>query len=344
MKRMAVGVGVAVVAGVGLAFAQAGDPAKVLADAREALGGKKLEALTTLSATGRTLRTGPGGNTVDNEFELSLALPDKYLLRSVVMAMGNMSVYRNSGFNGAAVINEIDTPPNLSGGTMMVRFAGPGGTSMDPAKMTPEQKAEADRAMLLTNRKELTRLALGMFAGPIPSYPLEFVYGGQAESPDGKADVIDVKGEGGFAVRLFVDQQTHLPLMLSWMDKEPLVMQMQSGPGGRTVTMGSGTFTAAGGPGGAHVTMQGGGPGAKPMTDEERAAMMKDLEARRKEAEANRRTVEYRVYYTDYKPVAGLTLPHRIQRSIDGKTSEEMIFESIKVNPKIDAKTFQPSK
>ena len=37
-------------------------------------------------------------------------------------------------------------------------------------------------------------------------------------------------------------------------------------------------------------------------------------------------------------------LPHRVQRWIDGKTNEEMIFESFKVNPKIDAKKFQVTK
>ena len=34
---------------------------------------------------------------------------------------------------------------------------------------------------------------------------------------EGKADVLDVTGEGGFAARLFIDQKSHLPLMLTWM-------------------------------------------------------------------------------------------------------------------------------
>ena len=51
---------------------------------------------------------------MENEFEVALELPDKYLMRSVIAAMGNMSVYRNTGFNGGQVIEEIDCPPNLS--------------------------------------------------------------------------------------------------------------------------------------------------------------------------------------------------------------------------------------
>jgi len=65
------------------------------------------------------------------------------------------------------------------------------------------------------------------------------------------------------------------------------------------------------------------------------------LEVRRKEAEAKLRTVEYRVYYLDFKNVGGVQLPHRIQRAIDGRPTEEMVFDTIKVNPKIDAKKFQ---
>ena len=66
---------------------------------------------------------------------------------------------------------------------------------------------------------------------------------------------------------------------------------------------------------------------------EEREKFEKDLEARRKEAEAKRRTVEYRVYYADYQTVGGVLLPHRIQRSIDGKPTEEMIFDDVQGQP-----------
>jgi hypothetical protein len=265
-------------------------------------------------------------------------------MRSVLAAMGNMSIYRMTGFNGGQAIEEIDRPPNLAGGNVIIRMGVPGGSTVDPEKMTPEQKAEMDRMRLLQNKKEYTRVTLGMFAASSAAYPLEFTYSGEAESPDGKADVIDVKGEGDFAARLFVDQNTHLPLMLTWMDKEPLSITM--GPGGVTT----------GGPGGApavRASAGGGGvavqhfetsSGGAPPSREETEKRMKEFEAKRKELEAQRRTVEYRVYYGDYQSVNGVTLPHKIQRSIDGKPTEEMVFDSLKVNPKIDAKKFQVSK
>ncbi|MCX6537798.1 MAG: hypothetical protein NT151_02505 [Acidobacteria bacterium] len=348
MRRNVMSAAMAVIAIEALVAGQGKDVNQVLADAHAALGGDKIATVKTITGVGRTLRTGPGGNTTESEFEMAMELPDKYLMRSVMVSMGNMSVFRNSGFNGGQVIEEIDRPPNLQGGNIVIRIAGPGGTVMDPAKMTPEQRIEADRLRLLSNKKEFTRLTLGMFASSLDAFPLEFTYGGQAESADGKADVINVKGQGEFAVTLFLDAQTHMPLMVSWMDKEPLVIQTTSGPGGAGGTRvvqqiggggavgGGSTFTAA-----APTTGAGGAPN---MSKEDMEKMQKDFEQRRKEAEAKRRTVEFRVYYSEYKSVGGVKLPFKIQRSIDGKPTEEMLFDTIKLNPKIDASKFAVTK
>lgn len=344
MRPNVMSAAMAVVAIEALVAGQGKDVNQVLADTRAALGGDKMATVKTITGVGRTLRTGPGGNTTESEFEMAMELPDKYLMRSVIMAMGSMSVYRNTGFNGSQAIEEIDRPPNLQGGNIVIRIAGPGGTAMDPAKMTPEQKAEADRMKLLANKREFTRLTLGMFASSLSAFPLEFTYAGQAESGDGKADVINVKGQGDFYVILFVDAQTHMPLMVSWMDKEPFVIQTgptglsAPGSGARVVQQfgGGGTFTSS-----TTTAPPGGAPN---MSKEDIEKLQKNFEERRKEAEAKRRTVEFRVYYSEYKSVGGVKLPFRIQRSIDGKTTEEMVFDTIKLNPKIDAKKFEVSK
>jgi hypothetical protein len=333
-----------------LVAGQGKDVNQVLADTRAALGGDKIATVKTITALGRTLRTSPGGNTMESEFEMAMALPDKYLMRSVMIAMGNTSIYRNTGFNGNQLIEEIDRPPNLQGGNVIIRMAGPGGASIDAAKATPEQKAEMDRLRLLSNKKEFARLTLGMFASSLAAFPLEFTYVGQAESGDGKADVVNVKGEGDFGVALFLDAQTHLPLMVSWTDKEPFVIQTTStgGPGGPGSTRVVQQFGVGGGAvaGGMATHSQVAHPpgGAQNMSKEELEKMQKDLEELRKAAEAKRRMVEFRVYYGEYKSVGGVKLPFRIQRSIDGKTTEEMLFDTIKLNPKIDAKKFDVSK
>jgi hypothetical protein len=325
-----------VVATAVAAPAQVGDVKQILADARAALGGdKKLDAVKTLTMSGQSLRTNPSGTTVGGDIEVAIALPDKFMRRDMVANMGNMSIYRVSGFNGDGVINEVDQPPQLGAGggqVVMFRMAGPGGTVTGPgsAPLTPEQQEAMRKAMLGSAKQDFARLTLGMLATSFPAFPLTMTYAGQAESPDGKADIIDVKGDGDFAVRLFIDTKTHLPLMLSWMAKEPMVMTRQvSGPGGgQTVVAGGGAVQTA--------------PGK--MTPEEREKFAAQMAAQAKEAEAKRRVVEYRLFYTDYRGVDGVMLPFRLERSVDGKPTEEITFDKVKVNSKIDAKTFTVSK
>ena len=287
MKRVIHTVIVAVLAIEAIVVGQGADVARVLADVRRALGGdEKIAAVKTISAVGRTSRTRPDGTSSESEFELSVELPDKYMKRDVVMAMGPTSVYRHSGFNGDGLINEIDTPPSLSSGGMIRMVASPG--NAPGQSLSPEQRAEANRKLLVSSKQEFARLALGMFASSFDAYPIAFTYAGQAESADGKADVLEGVAAGDFKVKFFIDEKTRLPLMLSWMDKEPLVMTM--GPGGAG---GSGQAVVMGG--GAHVQTFSRGSGAAP-SEADIEKMRAEAEARMKEAEAKRRVVEYRLF------------------------------------------------
>jgi len=332
MKRVVNFVVIVGLAAEALVLGQGGDAGKVLAQVREALGGdKKIAAVKTVAASGRSVKVSGETSGAPADFEFAMELPDKYMKKEVLAMLGNNAITHTSGFNGDDVISATDTPPNLGGGRMVIQM-GPGGPAPG-VPPTPEQQAAMRKAALASAHEDFARLTLGMFASSYPAFPLEFSYAGQAESPDGKADVIGVKGPYGFDARLFVDTSTHLPLMLSWMAKEPLVISNTSGSGpGR-----------AGSSGGASVVQFGSGTGQQ-MTPEQRDQMMKDMQERMKEAQAKLRTVEYRVYYSDYQDVSGVRMPFKLQRSIDGKPSEEMTLEKVKVNQKIDPKKFEVEK
>jgi hypothetical protein len=317
-----------------LVVGQGQDASKVLSLVREALGGdKKITAVKTLAVTGRSARVNGESTAPATDFEIAMELPDKYMKKEVVATIGTSTIARTSGFNGEGLIEAMDTPPAMGGGMMVMRFGGPGGGAPG-APSTPEQTAAMRKNALQAAHEDFARLTLGMFASSFSAFPIEFSYAGQAESPDGKADVIGLKGSDGFEARLFVDGASHLPLMLSWMAKEPMVMNMTGGPGRGTSA------------GGANVVQfgAGGGGGAQQMTPEQRYQMMKEIQDRMKEAEAKRRTVEYRLYYSDYQDVSGVKMPFKLQRSIDGKPTEEMTLEKVKVNQKIDPKKFEVSK
>jgi hypothetical protein len=183
------------------------------------------------------------------------------------------------------------------GGGMMIFRRGPGGPGVDPQK--------AQDMMRQGLRSDFARLLIGWLLTTPSSFPVEFSFAGEAESPDGKADVLEAKGPGGFAARLFLDQKTHYPLMLTYNGKKPRIV----------------TQTAA--------------PGA-PRNPEEMAKRMKEMEA---EA-AEQPDVEFRIYLSDYREVNGVSFPHKLARSIENEVSEELEIKTVKINPQFKPEKF----
>ena len=67
-----------------------------------------------------------------------------------------------------------------------------------------------------TVRQDFARLMIGLFATSFAGYPLTFSYVGQAEAPQGTADVLEAKGASNQTMRVFIDRSTHLPIMITW--------------------------------------------------------------------------------------------------------------------------------
>jgi len=312
-----------------LVVGQGADAKRVLSEIRTALGGdEKVGAVKTVAIEGQVSRPAPNGTSSASSFEMAFELPDKFMKSDVFANLGGTDLKRRSGFNGAESFEEMDAPPGMmgAGGGMHIMRMSPGGATPG-GQATPEQIEKQRAQNLQSNRREFARLALGMFGTSFTPLPLEFKYAGQAESQDGKADILEVQGPDGFTARLFVDSKSHLPLMLSWMDKEQI--RMTVGPGGAVT-------------GGNVQAFTGGGAGGRgQMTQEDMAKMQQDMADRVKEAEARRRIVEFRMFYGDYKSFGGVNLPTRIQRMVEGLPTEEMAFEKVKVNAKVDAAKFK---
>jgi len=199
----------------GQASAQARTAESVMAAARKALGGDdKIAAVKTFIATGRT-RQVRGENLVPIEFEIQAELPDKYSRRDEFPAQD--AGPSTSGFVGDAVVlipRPVPPPPR------------PGAPAPPPG-----QQDGMLRGRMMTAKQDFARLMLGMFASTYSSFPLTFAYAGQAEAPQGKADVIDVKGPANFSARLFV-AENGLPIMISWTAPAPAGRGGPGGPGG----------------------------------------------------------------------------------------------------------------
>jgi hypothetical protein len=312
---------------------------QVLAEARKAMGGDKVAAITTVLATGRTRRV-RGDNLVPIEFEIAIELPDKYVRRDEVPA--EESDPTSTGFAGTEVIQFPAPPPARGGGPGGPAAGRPGGpppgaaasgASAAPGAPAAPSAAQLDaqrNARLTAAKQDFARLALGLFPGPLATYPMTFAYAARAEAPQGTADVLDIRGEGNLSARLFVATETHLPIMLSWQAPPTSVVVTTPGqPPPRTIAPGA-------------VVINAPAPPAASASAEEKEAYTKQVAALRQKAQTT--PVEYRLYYADYRDVDGIKLPFRLRRAIGADTTEETTFDRFRLNTKIDPRKFTPGK
>jgi hypothetical protein len=219
---------------------EADDPVKgaaLIAEARKAVGGDdKLTAVKRLQIKG-DMKRGQGNVTLEGDSEIFLEPPDKFRRNeSLSIGLGGPGIDRVEILNGNDVIDENngsgrggfgrggDFGGNRGGGDFgggngggfRGRRDGGGdasGANGDGAprgrgQVDPERLKEAQRR---NRQAEVARLLVATLLST--SAPVAWI--GTAQSPEGNADVIEIKIEGN-PTRLFLDTSTHLPLMLTW--------------------------------------------------------------------------------------------------------------------------------
>ena len=292
---------------------------EIVAAARKAIGQPAIDALKSLAVEASVQRNS-GDMQIQSDSELWLEMPDKFLRSDV--GRGAMSMTMNSGFNGDRAI--LPAGASMAAGGAVVFRMGPGGAmnhGEPAAKPTPEQQEQMNKTMVRGSRQEVSRLMLGWFATVHPTLQAQYTYAGEAESPDGKAHVIDVKDQDGFAARLFIDQQTRLPLMVTYKGRAPRIVTNR-GDSGRVTT-------------GQNPPAQLSAEDAKKLK-ESRDQQLHQLKTEAAQAPL----VDVSLFFEDWRDAGGLKFPHVIRRASEGTTNEEWTIKKVKVNPKIDAKKF----
>lgn len=274
---------------------------ETVAKARKALGGEKLATLKSLTATGTYRRIpGPGmrvqmgghgagpseaPSVITGEREVSVVLPDSYVKAD---SMQNGMITLLEGLSEGK--GWTDSRSHM-GGMVMMRAFGDG------------SQESIDRGV----RGNLARY---MLIWTLSAPGVSYTSAGVAEAPDGKADVIEAKGPDGLAARLFLDQETHLPLMMTYRAK---------------VLAGSSQM---------RMPALGGGHPDPEKLKEQMAKMpppdMKD--------------VEMQIRISDYEKVSGVQLPKLITWSIDGALSEEFEVTKYVLNPALSPDKFRKGK
>jgi hypothetical protein len=194
---------------------------EVMKQAREAIGGEEqLQKIQGLSINGQYRRVF-GDRQFGGDREISIGLPDKYLVEDAMNAGGHsLASVNRRGLNGERAWANSSS----GGGGMVFRIAGPGGQ-----QATPEQMEASLRRVY---NAEFSRYLLAMILTPPPSLAVEYKYAGESDVEDAQADVIDVTAPDNFNVRIFFDKNSHLPLLLSYRGPKPRVMTMTRPAGG----------------------------------------------------------------------------------------------------------------
>ena len=188
---------------------------EILKQARQAIGGdEQLQKIQGLEIKGRYMRTF-GDRQMGGDREISISLPNKYLVEDAMNAGGLSTAMINTrALNG----DKAWSGNSGGGGGMVFRIGGPGGSQISPEQMEAMQRR--------IYSAEFTRYLLAMIVTPPPSLAVEYKYAGESNVEDVQADVIDVSGPDKFSVRVFFDKQSHMPLLLSYRGPKPRIMTM----------------------------------------------------------------------------------------------------------------------
>jgi hypothetical protein len=266
-------------------------------------------------------------------------LPDKFRRNESLTIGGGGG---GTGIDRKEILNGGDFSTEVSGGDFggrgRGRFggggaggaagAGAGGGADSRGTLTPEVQERLREFQRRNLQSEVSRLLIAMLL--TSDTPFRWV--GTAQSPEGSADVLEVKTPDGVATRVFIDTMTHMPLMLSW-----------TGPAGRGFGrggqgrrgQGAPDQAGAGPPGGAALP-EGRAAGDQPAAGGAPA----DAAQGRRGRGAQGPPVTLEMHLADYKAVNGIKLPHLITRGASGETNEEWVIKSYKVNPNLKANTF----
>jgi hypothetical protein len=333
-----------------LAQAPANDTVKgaaLLTEARKALGGEdKLAAIKRLEVKAEFTQV-TANQTLDGDVTMQIEAPDKFRRDDeIVLPGGSLTIERTQTLNGADVwdLTEGGLPGGFGRGGRGGDFGGRGGGgrlggilggavgdgsgAANAAQQDPARQAAVKEQQRRTRQTELTRFLVA-FLTATPETP---AWVGTAVTPkDEKADVLEFKTADDTITRLFLDIETHVPLMMTYSGPAP-----RGGQGGGQGRQGQGGGNRRGGGDGAAGLPGGAAPTGAPPTG---GAAGNAPQGARGGAPGQPTTIE--MYLGDYKVVeGGVKLPRHITREINGEIQEELRIKSVKFNPNFKATTF----
>lgn len=267
---------------------------EVLAQARSAVAKKgELTGVTSLAVGGSVRRVVPGvGMELNSEVMLDFLLPDKYR-RTENFTIGPMTRTVSMGLNGADLLYD-------DGGAAAM-------TGMDPKAPGPTHDQ-----IMKSLKEDVFRMTIILLLAPPSNLNCTITSGGVAEAPDGKADVVDVKGPEKLNLRLFFDSTSHRLLLATYQTESIDADQMKA------------------------LTQK---AIEKAQADPGNAAKVAQ-EMREETEKLPKKLITIQMHFSDPKAFGAITLPSKMSVEGGPQGTEEWTFSSLKVNPPIKPEHF----
>jgi hypothetical protein len=267
---------------------------EVLAQARAALGNKAALANVTAVTVGATVRRviPAVGMELNSDVQLEFLFPDKYR-RTEAITIGPVSRTVSVGLSGDQLLYD-------DGGAAAMMGTDP--TAPGPVRDQTIKGLKEDAFRMLTV----------LLLAPPSDMNATFTSGGVAEAPDGKADVVDVKGPGTLNLRMFFDTVSHRLLMATYTTESVDPEQMKA-------------FTQQ-----VMEKAKADPANAQQIAKDAAAEMLK----------LPKKMIPMQMHFSESKSINGTTLPSKMTVDGGAQGQEEWTISSFKLNPPLKPERF----
>lgn len=291
---------------------------ELLGQARAAIGGESaINSIQNLSLKGKVRKLiqlpGQPERELNGEFEMSMVLPDR-LMKMERLKFGEAGDART---------------PAIEGQEVKVR-------DFKVKVIRGEENAAMQNEMRQHEHAEIARYMLGLLLTPPPSLKAAYNYAGEGDVTGTRCDIIEVSGESGFALKLYLDKSSHLPLMMSYQGSLPRIPFNKIIRGDGPVNIEEDADENI------HFRQQ--GEASEDAPDVIIIRKGKDNEA---PAEGRKFTLpvpppenaEIQIRFSDFRSVGGVLLPHTLTQTVNGQVDTIWTVEKYEINsPTINEK------
>jgi hypothetical protein len=312
----------------------------VIAQARAAIGGdtaiKNVRGMTIVGNAAQTFRVDGATRIEEGNLEINLQMPNGF---SRTLQIGKQSDGSGTVHQESHIIMTTKDDDNA----MLRHDEAAGKTKVFVMKKGDEDKTALKEGELPNARRimvdkvdrniigdtsrrrhdELFRTSFALLLSEPEGSDANYNHGG-VESIDGKSCDVILVDSNGSAFKLFIDQSSHLPVMMSYKGAIPMVFKFNR----EEVKTGDGQTK--------NVIINRDGSHSEIRSDKMRVFTRK--------LDAPEALAEYQVRFSDYRTVNGVQLPYKWTQTVGGQPDQTVNVVSYEINPANIADKFKQTR